>query len=125
MCAELANRNMKIHYYGKSCVTVLREARWEQCLRPKYLISNDPNHSISSPYENVFTNKILRFLELVCYFFRWEENRCFWTNHNCQIKSFFPIRKNSKPIPKNVKFGLLMHFLMEIRLNGSDQSYLV
>jgi hypothetical protein len=30
------------------------------------------------------------------------------------------IRKNSKKILKNIKFGLLIDFNMKIRLNGSD-----
>ena len=31
--------------------------------------------------------------------------------------------KNSKKIPKNVKFGLQAHFNMEINLNGSDRRF--
>jgi hypothetical protein len=46
----------------------------------------------------------------------------FWMNQNSQIK--FEI-KNSKQNVKNIKFGFLIHFYMEIRLNGLDRSYLV
>jgi hypothetical protein len=37
----------------------------------------------------------------------------------------FPsIQKNSKWIPKNIKFGLLKYFDMEIRSSGLDRSFL-
>jgi hypothetical protein len=37
----------------------------------------------------------------------------------------FPsIQKNSKWIPKNIKFGLQIDFDMEIRLSGLDQLFL-
>jgi hypothetical protein len=37
---------------------------------------------------------------------------------------FPPIQKNSKWIPKNIKFGLLTDFDMEIGLSGLDRSFL-
>jgi hypothetical protein len=39
--------------------------------------------------------------------------------------TIFPLsKKNSKWIPKNIKFGLLIDFDMEIRLSGLDRSFL-
>ena len=36
---------------------------------------------------------------------------------------FLPIIKNSKKIQKNVKFGLLVYFDIEIKLSGSDRLF--
>jgi hypothetical protein len=41
-----------------------------------------------------------------------------------KIMIFLPIQKNSKWIPKNIKFGLLIDFDMEIRLSGLDRLFL-
>jgi hypothetical protein len=49
----------------------------------------------------------------------WSENSGSSKN-NC----FPPIQKNSKWIPKNIKFDLLIDFDTEIRLNGLDRSLL-
>ena len=38
-------------------------------------------------------------------------------------KDFQKSEKNSKKIPKNVKFGLQAHFNMEITLNCLDSSF--
>jgi hypothetical protein len=42
-----------------------------------------------------------------------------------RLSHLLPIQKNSKPISKNVNFGLLIHFHMGINLKDSDRSYLV
>jgi hypothetical protein len=49
----------------------------------------------------------------------WSEN--FGSSKN---NGFPPIQKNSKWIPKNIKFGLLIDFDMEMRLSGLDRSFL-
>jgi hypothetical protein len=49
-----------------------------------------------------------------------------WSENSGSSKNngFFPIQKNSKWIPKNIYFGLLIDFDMEIRLSGLDRSFL-
>jgi hypothetical protein len=49
-----------------------------------------------------------------------------WSENSGSFKNdgFPTIQKNSKQIPKNIKFGLLIDFDMEIRLSGLDRSYL-
>jgi hypothetical protein len=49
-----------------------------------------------------------------------------WYDNSDSSKNddFPPIQKNSKWIPKNIKFGLLIDLNMEIRLSGLDRSFL-
>jgi hypothetical protein len=49
-----------------------------------------------------------------------------WSENSSSSKNddFSPIQKNSKLIPKNIKFDLLIDFDMEIRLSGLDRSFL-
>ena len=39
------------------------------------------------------------------------------------ISNFQSVLINSKQIPKNIKFGLLAHFNMENKMNGSDRPF--
>ena len=45
-----------------------------------------------------------------------------WLSHHC-ISDFQSGLINSKKIPKNVKFGLQVHFNMEITSNGLDRPF--
>jgi hypothetical protein len=49
-----------------------------------------------------------------------------WSENSGSSKNddFPPIQNNSKWIPKNIKFGLLINLDMEIILSGLDQSFL-
>jgi hypothetical protein len=49
-----------------------------------------------------------------------------WSENSGSSKNYdFPlIQKNSKWIPKNIKFGLLINLDMEIRLSGFDRSFM-
>jgi hypothetical protein len=49
-----------------------------------------------------------------------------WSENSGSSKNdgFPPIQKNSKWIPKNIKFGLLIDFDMKIRLSGLDRTFL-
>jgi hypothetical protein len=49
-----------------------------------------------------------------------------WSENSGSSKNdgFPSIQKNSKWIPKKIKFGLLIDFDMEIRLSCLDQSFL-
>jgi hypothetical protein len=48
-----------------------------------------------------------------------------WSENSGSSKNddFFSIQKNSKWIPKNIKYGLLIDFDMDIRLSGLDLSF--
>jgi hypothetical protein len=50
-----------------------------------------------------------------------------WSKNSGSSKNddFFPIQKNSKWIPKNIKFSLPIDLDMEIRLSSLDQSFLI
>jgi hypothetical protein len=50
-----------------------------------------------------------------------------WSENSGSSKNddFPPIQKNSKWIPKNMKFGLLIDLDIEIRLSGLNQSFLI
>jgi hypothetical protein len=49
-----------------------------------------------------------------------------WSENSGSSKNdgFLPIQKNSKWIPKNIKFDLLIDFDIEIRLSSLDRSFL-
>ena len=40
-----------------------------------------------------------------------------------KVSDFLPIKKNSKKVPKNIKFGLQVYFHIIIMLSGLDQPF--
>jgi hypothetical protein len=63
------------------------------------------------------------FLNLFTIFFEREEHY-FWMNHNSQIKTFSAHPKITNLFSNNVNFDFLTYYDMEIRLDGSDLSFL-
>jgi hypothetical protein len=85
----------------------------------------DPNYSIWYSYQNLLVNQfIYLFLEFFAIFS--DEEKMTWSENSGSTKNdgFSPIQKNYKWIQKNVKFGLLKDFDMEIRLSDLDRSFL-
>ena len=63
-------------------------------------------------------DQILHFLEFFYYLLRWIQKLVEFRPLN-----FVPILINSKKIPKNVKFGLQAHFIVDITFNGLDRRF--
>ena len=63
-------------------------------------------------------DQILHFLELFYYLLRRVQKLVKFRPLN-----FVPILINSKTIPKNVKFDLETHFIVEITSNGLDRQF--
>ena len=89
--------------------------------------TTDPNCSTCSPYWNVLGEQILYFLKFFYYLLshfenRWSNDFTAWLSHHW-INDVQSGLINSKKISKNIKFGLQVHFNIEITFNGLDRLF--
>ena len=132
--AKLVTKKSKArvwHAHQESLVSITPKVYW---IDVKYRIQTVEIHVL---HEWCIYMQNFESFEFICYTVKWSKKWTFyyklfyksliWWSRNfyCsqQNNNFQKCLINSKKIPKNIKFGLLAHFNMEITSNGLDRSF--